>query len=853
MDVAGRKRRGRALLLGLVTVLVAVVASLGVWVLRGAERSALEPVGQGGVTALPRAGALPRGEADGEASTDRRLGEGTRVALKPAIDPAMASHPPRIWRGRVQDRATGDPLEGAVVAVRDVGLPLEAEARSDAAGEFSLVWHGPDLPDARALHEGFVSLHRPRVDLGAPALLELDRFAVIVGRVIGPSAEDLAEGRVSLWNLATDRGARREPLERALDEEGCFEFRDLFPAEFVVAVSVPGWSLDVESALLLEPGERVELLLEPVLGATLFGRVLTEPGGAPVEGARVSLQPERQGVSGAVEGVGGLETDTLAGGTFMLRGLSAGSNTFTVETAWGGHATRQVAVADAGERIGPLEVRVAAPASLAGRVVDESGSGVCGARVRAAWKGSALASEPSTGADGFGGVLGVDADANGRFRFEVLPAGRPLELLAFREDDEAPADPVLAERLGFAPSLRLATGERREGLELRVWRPLARRGVVRDPAGRPIGGVRVQAWHTDHRVREEVLTESEGEFELHGLVPGTYNVYLRHREFLPGSERIAVTPGVDLPLTFLLEPAHRITGWVVDEQGNAVPFARVAAQPAFEERERRRRGESLGAGCDDYGRFELGPLAAGEWRLRGGASGHETATIEPVAVPGAEGLELVLRRRAPLERATVTGQAVCSDGCSPRSLRVDDLRGGVLQQEGSRFRLDGVRPGRARFTFSAAGCAPVRLDPLDLAPGARMDLGVIELPLAVEVSVFVRAEAGELTPDRLSIRLRPLPPEEGGYGSRTISLTARSMKRSRAGDGAPRQGLGGYSSEVPVGRWRLVVDHPGFERHQETITLGAERRRRQLEVELSPVKAKARAKKEKKGGKKDSR
>jgi len=842
MGGADRKRKGRAVLLGLVTALVVVVASLGVWVPRGPERSALEPVGNGEGAPRPVAGALPRGEEGGEASAVRPLEEGRRVALEPAHDPALASHPPRTWSGLVRDRASGEPLEGAAAQ------PHVAEAPAHLQEGLPGALAAARAPDARALYEGFAPLHRPRVDLGAPALLELDRLGAIAGRVIGPSAEDLAEGRVSLWNLATDRGARREPLERGLDEEGRFEFRDLFPAEFMVALAVPGWSLDVESALLLEPGERVELLLEPALGATLLGRVLTEPGGAPVEGARVLLQPERQGVSGAVEGVGGLETATLAGGTFTLRGLSAGRNTLTVETAWGGYATRQVDVADVGERLGPLEVLVAAPASLAGRVVDEAGNGVTRARVRAAWKGSALTPELATGADPFGGVLGVDADANGRFRFEVLPAGRPLELVAFREDEAAPTDPLLAERLGFASSPRLAAGERREGLELRVWRPLARRGVVHDPAGRPIEGVRVRVWHTEHRVQEEVPTGSDGEFELHGLVPGTYGVNLRHRDFLPGSERFEVTPGAQLPLTLLLEPAHRITGWVVDEQGDAVPFARVVAQPASEERERRRRGESLGAGCDDYGRFELGPLAAGEWRLRGGASGHEAATIEPVAVPGAEGLELVLRRRAPLERATVTGQAIQTDGRSPRSLRVDDLRGGVLQQEGPRFCLDGVRPGGARFTFSADGCAPVSLGPLDLAPGAKVDLGVIELPLAVEVSVFVRAKQGQLSSKGLSIRLRPLSTEEGGTGGRTIGVSVRPVKHSWSGESARETILGGSAERVPVGRWRLVVDHPGFERHVQTIALEEERRRRRFEVELSPP-----SKKKGKGRKQDSR
>ena len=845
----GTRREGRALLLGIAGVLIGVVCSLAVWVLRGDGRGPLEVPGEERVE-VRSAGELPYEGLSAEEtdeSVDESADEGARVALEtvPIVD--LANQPPRPWKGHVQDRGTGAPIGGATVGLRWERLLVETE--SDEEGAFELTWRGPDRSDAHVTCPGFAPLFRPQVEVGEPAVFQLESAGVIAGRVIGPSPDELDSGVVSLWNLATDRGARRRPVEGEIGEDGGFEFEGLAEAEYAVAVSIPGWSLVFESAILVEPGERVMVLLEPVLGATLHGTVRTAARNTPVAGATVLVEPERQGVSGAVEDLGKLEGVTEDDGSFTLLGLSVGRNDLTVETSWGGRATRQIPVADAGERIGPIEILIMEPASLGGRVVDESGNGIAHARVQAAWTGSAFSTDPGRSAVDHEGLLRADADVNGRFRFEMLPPGRKIDLVAFRGEGEAPPPVLLAKQLGFHPALTLDAGERREGFELCVYRPLTRRGVVIDPEGAPIEGVRVSLQRSVRgsaaRWGEE-RTDDEGRFELVGLLPGPHRVQLRHSDFLSSFERITITPGVESLIELVLDPAYRITGWVVDEWGNAIPAARVSAERFDSQQGRVRRARGVRSGCDDYGRFELDPLAAGEWRVRADAVGHESTTLEPVLVPGAEGLELVLRRQTPLERVTLTGQAIQPDGRSPKSLRVDNTRGGAMTQEGVRFRLSGVRPGNSRFTFSANGCAPVRVGPLDLLPGAEVDLGVIELPFAVQVNVYVRAKGGKSL-ERLKARLLPLPAAEGGYGSKTINLGTRRTKHTWSGESSRKTVYSGSSPAVPVGRWRLLVDHSGYDRYEKTVTLGAENRRRNFEVELAPKGSK---KKEKKRGKK---
>ncbi len=840
----GTRREGRALLLGIAGVLVGVVGSLGFWVLRGDGRGPLEVPGEERVE-VRSPGELPYVGLSAEEG-DESVDEGARVALEAAPITDHANHPPRPWKGQVRDRDTGAPIDGATVGLRWERLRVETE--SDEEGEFELTWRGPDPADAHVTRPGFAPLFRPRVEIGAPAVFELARAGVIAGRVIGPSPDELTSGAVSLWNLATDRGTRRRPVEGEIGEDGSFEFEDLAASEYAVAVSVPGWSLVFESSILIEAGERVTVLLEPVLGATLHGTVRTVARNTPLAGATVTAEPERQGVSGTVEELGKLECVTEIDGSFTLLGLSVGRNDVSVETSWGGRATRQVPVADAGERVGPIEILVMEPASLGGCVVDESGNGIAHARVQAAWSGSAFSSEPGRSTFDHEGLLRADADVNGRFRFETLPAGRKIDLVALRGEGEVPPPALLAKQLGFQPALTLDPGERREGFEICVYRPLTRCGVVVDPDGTPIEGVRVSLQRSDRGSAArwgEDRTDDEGRFEFVGLLPGPHRVQLRHSDFLSSFERLTITPGVESLIELVLDPAYRITGWVVDEWGNAIPAARVSAERLDSSQGRLRRSRGIRSGCDDYGRFELDPLAEGEWRVRASAVGHEATILEPVLVPGAAGLELVLRRQTPLERVTLTGQAIQPDGRSPKSLRVDNTRGGAMTQEGTRFRISGVRPGNSRFTFSANGCAPVRVGPLDLSPGAEVDLGVIELPFAVEVSVYVRAQSGKSL-ERFTARLFPLPAAEGGYGSRAINLEKGRRKYAWSGESSRRTVYRGYSPAVPAGRWRLRVDHSGYDRYEKTITLGEERRRRSFEVELAPKGSK---KKDKKRGK----
>jgi len=774
----------------------------------------------------------------------------TRAALEVSVA-APGDEPSRPWRGRVKARTTGLSLEGARVALLEESRRLETQ--TDAEGRFELDWNGGDRPDAEVWLIGFAPVQRPHILLEEPATFELDPAGAIVGRLRGPVKGDFVEARALLWDLGVDRGAKREPLEIEIDEEGLFAFEELVAGQYSVGVSVPGWSLAFESAVQVDIGERVDLVLDPVRGALLQGVLKTKGDRLPVVGAELSAGPRMQGVSTAVEDFGQVTAPSAEDGSFTLAGLSVGENVLTAETEWGGQLVQKVHVTEAGQRIGPLALFLDRPASLAGRVVAEVGHGVSRAWVHVAWADAAFSTNPDRRQRDHEALLRVECDVNGRFRFDVLPAGRPLELVALRGEEPLPPPALRAKLFGRRANLVLRGGEKREGFELLVRESIALEGAVRDLEGTGIDDAKVEARRLGKGEPEDwsgAHSDSSGDFELLGLLPGRYRIAVKHDDYLSAYATVVVEPDIDLePLELELEAAHRISGWVIDEWGNGIPSARVRAEAPDLAVEPGGKGPTARTRSEDFGRFELEGLPEGPWLVRADATGYE-ASREPVTAlaPGDTALELVLKRRPPLERVAVYGEAVMLDGSAPPSLVVSNLRGGSLTREGTDFRLSGVRPGRLRFELRAAGCVPHQLGPFDLPPGSEFDLGLLEFEPAGSLTLYVRSKTKVGKPlGRFKAQLKPLPPDLGGRGGKSIGLALRLEPHRWGAQPKKVETTVASSSVLPLGSYRLLVTHRGYARYERNIELGLNQRKRSLEVVLQP---KAKRKPARKSGRK---
>lgn len=234
-------------------------------------------------------------------------------------------------------------VRGLVVDALDAGVPLawvkvtravtpafgepevraEALLETDEAGRFSTQVEGPGPWTLQARGQG--TLSEPESTDGAPVTLRLREGAVLEGRV-----RDGQGAPVRVFSVLVSRrlGAlQRAALEptHVVDAEGHFRLHALPPGPAEVVVVAPGLSLSEPVAVELAASQprRVEVVLER--GAEVSGRVVDRESGAPIEGARVSL--ERAAADPLLSGV---VARTGADGRFRLEGLPSGRHSLFV-------------------------------------------------------------------------------------------------------------------------------------------------------------------------------------------------------------------------------------------------------------------------------------------------------------------------------------------------------------------------------------------------------------------------------------------------------------------------------------------------------------------------------------------
>lgn len=303
------------------------------------------------------------------------------------------------------------------------------------------------------------------------------------------------------------------------------------------------------------------------------------------------------------------------------------------------------------------------------------------------------------------------------------------------------ADPAAA-RLGFA-SYALPADE--EPLTVRVRRAPELRGVVRDEAGLPVGGVVVRAWPdatwiaTTARLRS-TTTSADGRFRLTGLADlrseiecGDFEFAVLPRSFdglagpesLPpgGPARIAASrggagrftvasggpPGVELAV--IVRRATPCIGQVVDESGLPVVGAEVVAVDAWESRRGRpapMRTPPPSARTDSNGEFRL-PIA----------SASESALIR-ITAPGRPRIEVAaalgFEPGVASQRFVAPGgypfraRVVDEDGLPVRhlALAVASIRGGRRDAPDEAVRIRTDDQGRAEWPEAPAAELSVR-------------------------------------------------------------------------------------------------------------------------------------------------
>lgn len=641
------------------------------------------------------------------------------------------------------------------------------------------------------------------------------------GTVRGPDGQAVVGALVIVSQERLDIAVA--PASTKTDASGQFRVNLRSASPFTLRVEAPG--LAARTLRHQVPGPAIAVVL--ARGTTIEGFVRETATGTPAPGATVEAREERRGAPGLAwdPDSGVVRATTDAKGAYRLDGLASGLYTLTAFARGLGRAERRGVPAGR-----PADLLLTTGGAVSGTVTDASGKPVGAAMVRLttalpmARDLTLLARTDGRGSFAIHGiptgeyrVVGrhpdfapaisppVTVERDGEARADLVlsrPAtvrGRLLgpdekptrgqaivkeladvdapDVLAEDLTAEAGDDGVFTLRLGpGSHSLEVRArglGSRRLDVDVRgsgetvdlgdvaLEVGIAIRGRVRDAAGRPLENAEVSTFYDSQSFSER--TDAAGAYVLAGLNAGMYTVGVS----APGMGRAqrkaeAGASGVD----FVLQPAGRIAGRVVDEAGRPVDAFRVVA------RMRARSGYGpmpRDNFAGDDGRFALEDVGEGEYVVDVTAPERAPAVVSDVKVAAGATVDVGTVRLAAggIVRGLVVDAAsapVAGAWASITGAVRDFSRSApeVTTDAGGAFEFRGVPPGAAQVTVTHPSYAPGTASGLDVDPARGAVETRVVLTQGGRIDGHVRSRSGALPP---GAAVYVNPKSGGGWGS----------------------------------------------------------------------------------------
>ncbi len=704
-------------------------------------------------------------ELEGVASGSAALHVGAVLVARvrvPQASPITLRLGGGVLTGTVTTAADGRPVEGAIVAATlNGGSSGIVRAYTDAMGRYTIDTVVPaSIPEIRLSKEGLVDT-RPssRLAIGLP--FDADGRAEM-DFTMEPCAELFGVVRTATGPVVGIDVAALTPAHSFVsvrsDSEGRFVLSGLASGRVIVSadaitgghgLSQPGlppqWRGSFQRGdppadwtVTLTAGERTEFDIVLVDGRASVAGSVRHGNGDPASGALVY-----------VSGAGPATTAT--DGSFRLDGVRSGVNGYATARLDELRASARVAISEDGTTDN-IELVLAAPKLISGRVVGADGEPVSGARVQwmdatrrprgpAPWASSR---ELPTTPDG---AFELSTFYVGDLLFRAIaPEHAPSAELTRRIDTESDA-PDLILHLSTAPAIR---------------------GVVTIEESEPLVGARVAlvgGQNRSHvrsmRASEMIvagMTDAKGRFDIPDVAPGSWTVVVDHPSIVRFIAEVTVAESVDIVAD--VDRAFEIAGRIRMADGTPVTgiwvsVRRQGAQP-------REPGSFVSTSCDARGAFELGGLPHGTYDVQATTrSGNETSllriAVKDVAV-GTTNLELVMRHGSEISGRVLDsdGKPVAHASVQARSESGHPHTPSDATNENGEFRITAIDPDHGPFTLRVKPPKAQRLQSCEVlgrhittrvegVPAGRADLE-ISLPLGEVIEGVVVDADGKPRP-----------------------------------------------------------------------------------------------------------
>ncbi|HUR82647.1 MAG TPA: carboxypeptidase regulatory-like domain-containing protein [Thermoanaerobaculia bacterium] len=714
--------------------------------------------------------------------------------------------------GRVLDARTKAPVPGAMVRVnplrRGMGfIDTSSMALTDARGTFSIP-AGPGSYMMFVTHPGYDQQNGDvLVNPGQTTTRDFNvtQLARVSGVVVDSERRPVNGAKVSSEAASEEMGMPSmifmSNVGTTTGADGRFALRLKGDSDLRLRAARKGLPQTKSDAMKLQPGERKSgIVLTIPSGVAVTGRVV-DASGQPLSGVSVVATDtpagnDRMMFVRRMVMFGGPNQDdedvvrTASDGTFTMR-LKEGTYDFAFKReGFAPKAVRAQSVTANGTQ--PIEAKLDVASEITGRVT-RGGVGISDVMVNAF---AETTSSAMTGPDG-------------SFTLSGLSAGSTR--VSFRKEDAL----INEQRTFTAPvrdvNVELPLGGTIRGrvVEKDSTKPITsfQAGVAASRSG---GGMMMMA-----PPLLKSFTSDDGSFVLENVPSGAMNLIANANGYSAARLNVDVEEGKTLNDVVLeLEQGTRLTGRVTGSNGSGLADVTVAVQPS-----------ATGTFAMTGSLRRATTDANGEYTLDGLNPGEETIQFSHAKYSGVSKTVMLKGKDNKLDvtlegGSTITGVVVTDTGAPVADAEVGAFSAGAggrsaRTNASGTFELEGLRPGRYRFTASKSGYVEASQSDVDISASTPIRLvlqsggtiygrvtGVSEADMA-NASVSARGARGAASS-------APVDPQGNyrieGAPTGTVSVSASVQPR----DFGSRRSSGTQTVEVAAGSSQQVnIDFRG--------------------------------------------